>query len=117
MAIKKYKAIFIPLIYLFIAITKIQDNIIHIYIRGHYDEKEDNHDIYSPISGNINKTFTEIKLKREGSYINNDILYIFDENKKGRLNIKIKNIKFSVEVGKGYITNSIRLSRKNKNLR
>ena len=95
-------------------ITKIQDNIIHIYIRGHFDEKEDNHDIYSPISGTIKKTFTEIKLKRKGYYINDDILYVFDENKKGRLNIKIKNIKFSVEVGKGYITNSIRLSSKNK---
>ena len=95
-------------------ITKIQDNIIHIYIRGYNDEKEDNHDIFSPISGNIKKNFEEIKLKRKGEYINNDILYIFDENKKGRLNIKIKNIKFSIEVGKGYITNSIRLSNKTK---
>lgn len=95
-------------------ITKITNNIIHIYIRGYNDEKEDNHNIFSPITGEIKKTFEKIKLKRKGEYTNNDILYIFDENKKGRLNMKIKNINFSVEVGKGYITNSIRLSNKKK---
>ena len=95
-------------------ITKITNNIIHIYIRGYYDEIEDNHDIFSPTTGGVKKTFEQIKLKRKGEYTNNDMLYIFDENKKGRLNVKVRNIKFSVEVGKGYITNSIRFSNKHK---
>ena len=81
-------------------ITKITDNIIHIYIRGYYDEKQDNHDIFSPTTGDAKKTFEQIKLKRKGEYTNNDILYIFDENKKGRLNVKVKNINFPLKLEK-----------------
>lgn len=81
--------------------TKKEDKAITIYIHPY-----DNHDIYSPVKGIIEKIdfFS-------GTFVRP--LFVSSEGKRGRLVIYIKGeqgvVSFWVEVGEGYITNSIEL--------
>ena len=109
---------------------------IGIYIRGYNDVFFDPHGIFSPITGKIldisysKKRFKRVfkhkilidptitsnrsKLIKEPTYklINfgeKTEIYKTKENKEGILKIIMKNIEFTIEVGKGYITKSLAL--------
>jgi len=82
-------------------ITDIVGNKITIYISS-----EDNHDIFAPRTG----TITSI-IAKEGDFDRYLKLFKAWEKKIGRLTIEINDTIFLLEVGEGYITKRVRLTK------
>jgi len=83
-------------------IKEISNDHIGVYIRGPYDKVQDDHGIYSPSNSEV-----EISHKHGNFTFPN---FISLKNKKGFMSFKYNNnMKFKVYVGKGYVTDNIKL--------
>lgn len=87
-------------------INQRSQNQIGIYIRGPYDEKEDPHSIFSPITGLLKSiTYTNIKPIKS--------IYKAEEDKLAELNLEFEivgvTINVKIYVGKGYVTDTVKL--------
>jgi hypothetical protein len=90
-----------------------QANTIGIYIRGYNDKKQDDHVIHSPIRGTLVALNPyEGKIKRNlGPELS--LEFKSEQDKRGRLefvlaNRRVGTVAFAVEVGAGYITDTVR---------
>jgi len=77
------------------------EELLQVYIRGPNDEVQDDHRIFAPISGVL--TYTTRRM-REG-----DTFFEADPDKLGVMIAKIGPIEFKVFVGRGYVTDEIRM--------
>lgn len=87
-------------------IDKVESDRIGIYIRGPFDKVQDDHNIYAPKNG-------EIKFKEYQGKIVNENFKSF-ENKRGKLTIYVNGLKTEIFVGKGYVTDNIKLTKRKK---
>lgn len=133
----KNKLIFSPVWGIVDYIKQNQTNTeIGIYLRGYNDIFYDPHSVYAPITGIINNIsfapsdfirkfkhrilinssirssksiIVDKPYNKEIKYKDNITLYKSHEKKNGKLNINMKNITFTLEVGNKYIAKSIAL--------
>jgi hypothetical protein len=82
-------------------VTGIASNKVTVYI-----DIDDIHDIYAPVSGKIKYVTTE-----SGDFDRYLKVFRSWERKRGRLTIGIRDVKFLVEVGEGYVTDRVRLKK------
>lgn len=88
-------------------VKEISNEKIGVYIRGPFDEEQDDHTIYAPINGKLIFEYFDGIMKDKDFFSN--------LNKKGYIKFTIGSIKFNVYVGKGYVTNQIKMFVENNN--
>ena len=77
---------------------------VHVYIRGPYDEQQDDHRIFAPVTGKIEKIFYRNMKPVLRGY------KTIVQTKKGRLYIFMYGCVTMIEVGHGYVTDNIQIS-------
>lgn len=87
-------------------IDSLENKKIGIYIRGPYDNVQDDHKIFAPATGKL------LYIPKDGFIDNMNFKSSF--KKRGTLSIVSGNIKFDVIVGEGFVTDNITIKKKDK---
>ena len=81
-------------------VDHIEEQRFGVYIRGPFDEKQDDHSIYAPEDGNFTvEAFDGVLTTAEK--------FVAKQGKVGKLTFNFAHIKFDVLVGEGYVTDQI----------
>lgn len=88
-------------------VDHVEESRFGVYIRGPFDEKQDDHSIYAPEDGSFEvETF-------DGNLTDSE-KFIAKQGKVGKLTFQFPHIKFDILVREGYVTDQILVMKKKK---